>query len=305
MPFTSREKKLAYFWATFTAALGIGLSVALFYILYGWIENFDRVPWWQNLLLALLPNLLGVMAVYVTAEFLKPYTLAQTQEQLTDIQEFLAKRVTELASKVQMYETWDDVPWKDVFDSPGPVRMVSNFFPLPLKQGNAALKSNLGNIRSGHVFVFADPTNTVLLDKIAATRRYVGYATTGETVKTSICETLVHLLKAVPDNCAASATATLDGIEVLFSSKALPAVSVWTDDAAFVSGIPVFPEDVAYVPRLLAIGDSGAAVRAYSESLIERVRPICRRPTIDELLLLSVNGTTTVGVDSLRGRIIR
>lgn len=261
---------------------------------------------WTTLALAVTPNIIGVLVVFLVLERLRVYGLSEAHDQLDAIQEFLETNVNKLAAEIEVINRMHDAPWRDIFSEPGPVGIIANFSTLPLNSGKTSLRNNFQTMRSGHVIVLADPDVASTLAEIAASRISQEYASTADTVKTAICNTIALLLDAIPDNSAASENSPIPGIKVLLSPRMLGVVCIWTAGCAYFSGLQsVKDDDVAVCPRLLAFGNSSISIRNYGREVVQRVSSDCREPTLKELLDLGSTVRDAASMEKLKRRIIQ
>lgn len=276
---------------------------AVFLAQYYGARNRDDVSAVSALLLVLIPNTIGVLAVVLAADWLRASGLDQTHERLDSIHSYLQRHVKRLAADIEVVDRLEEVAWREVFDSEGPIRMIANFATLPLQQGKPALRATLERSRKGHAFVLADPENLGVVDEIAKFRSNLPYANDRASVDAAIRNSIAHVIESLPDDLVHHTDKPIPGIEILLSSSALGLTAYWKQDAAFVCGLQCLVDESAPAPRIMSRGDSSAALREYAETVLNRLRDSSRSASVDDLLQICMAVRSESWRDKMREKI--
>lgn len=270
--------------AILLALLTAIILIFAFWDVYYGARDHPPISAFKAIVIGSIPSLLAVLTVYVVVDRLREYGLDQTHARLDRIYRYLNDHVKTLQAEIMIVDRMQDVPWRNLFATRGPVGILANFAPLALIQGKTSLRNSFSSTRSGHVIVLADPTNVQLLDNIAKSRERMKFANTSASVDRAIRDSLAHLMEAVPDGIAQVSDRPIPGISILLSSRMLGYTSYWTEEAVFLCGLQAIEDADCTVPRILMYGDSGVAARIYGKDAIQRLEATSRRPSIDELL---------------------
>lgn len=290
-------------------AIGISSSLASGLFVLGYVILYDRQQpnvkpiAITSLAIAVIPNIVGVLAVFLISDWLKARGFSHNQEQLNTIEkrteelstisaiqsemrDYLYDHVRKLREEVQIVDRLADAPWKDVFSHKGAVGILANFAVLPINQGKTALRNKFETHRNGHKFIFLDPRESQLVDNLAELRKQLSYANDPKSIKEAICESLGTLLDALPDGIVATSNQVIPGIDIMLSKRIVGYTSFWTDASAVFCSTQTVRDDVAAVPLLVAFADSSYAIREYGAAVMRRLQGDVIHPSLDELLVI-------------------
>ena len=263
-----------------------------------------RVDALRSLAIALIPNTIAVLIVFIALSWLRVYGLSETHDQLDKIYTFLDVHVKQLVAEIEVVSSIDDVNYRDLFSTDGPVGIVANFAALPVRQSKGALRARFSSHRSGHLVVLADPDNQATLTQIAKSRELLPITNDVSGIRASICDTVATLLEAVPDKVASDSSLPIPGISIRFCSAPLGYTSYWTSNASYFSGLQTFPGQNSILPRLVAQGDSSVSIRQYGIDLTNRISENCKIASVEELLIIGESARDSTWKLRTRERII-
>jgi hypothetical protein len=257
----------------------------------------------RAMLITIIPNILGVLLVFLVVEWLRNYGLDQTIEKLDNIYGYLDRHVKTLAAEIDVVDRLDDVPWQAIFGSGGPICILSNFATQPLRLGHTALKKAFREERAGHLIVFADPEDSATVSQTAKSRQNLNYANDDASVVTAIRESLAYVVEALPDSVMNSPDSTIPGIEILLAREVVGFTAYWTSEAVSFSGLQCVPENGAPIPRIICHGNSSTTLRAYCEAVTRQIKLNSKAPTLNEVLNLCTPVRSQLWVNRMRTRL--
>lgn len=272
-------------YGTLLASLLLALIAVLGYFL---VAGFSRSSV-DSFVKDFLPGVALVLLVFAGALFSQSLGLWRRTDRLDSLFGFVEEQKTALANQISVHGSFHEIRWNEVFSEPGPIRFVSNFAPLQLRQGKAALQETLAQQGRGHIFVFLDPhDNQDSLELLAGARRNLLFAATVREIVSATRESLALLLDLLP-NAGHRLDERPRGVRIILAAHPVTFVAYYSGHSVVFSGSEVFPNTVRETPRLLMSGAAAERVREYADRLIDdmiRFESI-REPTLEECIAVA------------------